>query len=106
MTMTTNEQALRREAIRRRLQGERRCEICRDLNRATSWFDKWWAAYRRNPLTDFADRSRSPHRSPQQMPATLVQTVFWVRQLLDQSATPQTRYVLLRAHAIRARLTH
>ena len=40
MTMTTNEQALRREAIRRRLQGERRSDICRDLNRATSWFDK------------------------------------------------------------------
>src|SRR5438094_4749267 len=104
MTMTTNEQALRREAIRRRLQGERRCEICRDLNRATSWFDKWWAEYRRNPLTDFADRSRAPHRSPQQMPATVVQAVVWVRQLLEQAATPQTRYGLIGAHAIWARL--
>jgi transposase-like protein len=68
MTMTTNEQDIRREAIRRRLQGERRCDICRDLNRATSWFDKWWAEFRRNPHTDFADRSRAPLHSPQQMP--------------------------------------
>jgi putative transposase len=104
MTMNTNEQALRREAIRRRLQGQRRCDICRDLNRATSWFDKWWAEYRRDPLTDFADRSRAPRRSPQQMPASVVQAVLSLRQLLEQAATPQTRYGLIGAHAIWARL--
>ena len=104
MTMTTNEQALRREAIRRHLQGERRCDICRDLNRATSWFDKWWAEYRRDPQTDFADRSRAPHRSPQQMPATVVQAVLRLRQMLEQATTPLTRYGLIGAHAIRRRL--
>jgi len=104
MTMTTNEQTLRREAIKRRLQGERRCDICRDLNRATSSFDKWWAEYRRNPLTDFAERSRAPHRSPQQMPATVVQAVLRLRQMLEQATTPQTRYGLIGAHAIRRRL--
>ena len=55
MTMATNEQPLRREAIRRRLQGQRRCDICRDLNRATSWFDKWWF------FVTFRDRSREPN---------------------------------------------
>jgi putative transposase len=104
MTMNTNEQALRREAIRRRLQGERRSDICRDLNRATSWFDKWWARYRRDPKTDFASRSRSPHRSPQQMPASVVAAVVSVRQLLEQAATPQTRYGTIGAHAIWGRL--
>jgi len=104
MIMTKNEQALRREAIRRRLQGERRCDICRDLNRATSWFDKWWAAYRRDPHTDFADRSRAPHRSPQQMPASVVQAVVSVRHLLEQAASPQMRYGLIGARAIWARL--
>jgi putative transposase len=104
MTMTTNEQSLRREAIRRRLQGERRCDICRDLNRATSWFDKWWAVYRRNPKTDFSDRSRAPHHSPQQMPASVVEAVLSIRQLLEQGATPQTRYGLIGAHAIWTRL--
>jgi hypothetical protein len=104
MTMTTNEQTLRREAIRRRLQGERRIDICRDLNRATSWFDKWWAVYRHNPATDFADRSRAPHCSSQQMPATIVQAVVAMRQMLEQAATPQTRYGLIGARAIWARL--
>jgi putative transposase len=104
MTMNTNEQALRREAIRRRLQGERRRDICRDLNRATSWFDKWWAADRQNPDTDFADRSRAPHHSPQQMPAHVVAAVVAVRQLLEAAATPSTRYGLIGTRAIWARL--
>jgi hypothetical protein len=102
--MTTNEQSLRREAIRRRLQGQRRCDICRDLNRSTSWFDKWWATYRRTPTTDFADRSRAPHRSPQQMPASVVEAVLAVRQLLERAATPETRYGLIGAHVIWTRL--
>jgi hypothetical protein len=41
--MNTNEQDLRREAIRLRLNGERRKDICRDLERSTQWFDKWWS---------------------------------------------------------------
>ena len=104
MTMNTNQQALRREAIRRRLQGQRRIDICRDLNRATSWFDKWWAAYRRNPHTDFADRSRAPHRSPQQMPAQVIAAVVAIRQLLEAAATPSTRYGTIGARAIWGRL--
>jgi putative transposase len=104
MSMTTNEQSLRREAIRRRLQGQRRCDICRDLNRATSWFDKWWAAYRQNPTTNFADHSRAPHHSPHQMPAHVVAAVLALRQVLEAGATPTTRYGLIGAHAIRTRL--
>jgi hypothetical protein len=58
--MNTSEQALRREAIRRRLSGEPRRDICQDLERSTRWFDKWWSEFRNNPHTDFADHSRAP----------------------------------------------
>src|SRR5438067_7008827 len=58
--MNTNEQDLRREAIPRRLNGERRKDICRDLERSTQWFDKWWSIVHHDPHTDFSDRSRSP----------------------------------------------
>src|SRR5438045_2197991 len=104
MDSNTNEQALRREAIRRRLEGESRAAICQALQRSLRWFDMWWAEYRQNPLTDFASRSRSPHRSPQQMPASVVQAVLALRQLLEQAATRETRYGLIGAHAIWARL--
>lgn len=104
MDTHTSEQALRREAIRRHVQGERRCDICRELGRATSWFDKWWAEYRRNPKTDFADRSRVPHTSPHQTPAHVVQAVVTVRQALEAANTPETRYGLIGRAAVQDEL--
>lgn len=98
------EQAVRREAIRRRLQGESRRAICRALGRSPRWFDKWWAEYRHDPTTECADRSRAPHTSPQQLPATVVQAVVAARQVLEAAATPETRYGLIGAHAIWGRL--
>jgi len=104
MDTHTSEQALRREAIRRRLQGEQRCDICRDLERATSWFDKWWAEYRRNPKTDWADRSRAPHTSPHQMPEHVVQAVVSTRRTLEAADTPETRYGLIGRAAVQSEL--
>jgi putative transposase len=104
MTMNTTEQDLRREAIRRRVQGERPRDICRDLNRSRSWFDKWWADYRHNPQTTFADRSRSPLHSPHQTAPAIVQAVVSVRVMLEQAATPQTRYGLIGARTVQATL--
>src|ERR687895_947754 len=83
MDTCTAEQALRREAIRRLLQGERPCDICRDLNRGRTWLHKWWSHYQLNPKTDFADRSRSPHTSPHQTPSSVEQVVIRVRRLLE-----------------------
>jgi len=104
MDPETTEQALRREAIRRHLQGERRCDICRDVNRTTRWFDKWWAEYRRDPQTDFAAHSRAPHTSPQTIASAIVQTVALVRHTLEAAATPATKYGLIGNGAIRSEL--
>jgi hypothetical protein len=100
MDTNVTEQALRREAIRRRLQGETRQVICQALDRSPRWFDKWWAVYQGHPQTDFADRSRAPHTSPQQMPPTVVQAMVATRRILEQAATPATRYGLIGARAI------
>ena len=104
MNIYTSEQASRREAIRRHLQGERRRDICRDLGRATSWFDKWWAEYRRDPLTDFADHSRAPLTSPQAVPPSVAQAVVAIRQTLEAAATPETKYGLIGNRAIQGEL--
>jgi transposase-like protein len=100
--MDTNltEQALRREAVQRRVQGEARRDICQALERSPRWFDKWWAEYRLHPQTAFGDRSRAPATSPQQMPAHVVQAVITARQVLEHAATPATRYGLIGARAI------
>jgi len=104
MDTDTTERALRQEAIRRHLLGERRCDICHDLHRTTRWFDKWWAKYRRDPGTDFADRSRAPLTSPQAMPPTIVHAVASIRQRLEAADTPTTKYGLIGQRVIRGEL--
>jgi hypothetical protein len=104
MDTFTTEQALRREAIRRHLQGERRRDICRDLERSTSWFDKWWADYRRDPRTDFSDHSRAPHISPHQTPESIEQAIVTARRTLEAANTPDTKYGLIGDHAVRGHL--
>jgi putative transposase len=100
MDTFTAEQALRREAIRRHLQGERRCDICRDLECSPRWFDKWWAEYELNPQTDFADRSRAPDTSPRETPVHIVQAVVAARRTLEAANTPETKYGLIGPRAV------
>jgi len=104
MDTFTTEQALRREAIRRRVQGERRRDICRDLGRSPRWFDKWWAEYRRHPHTDFADHSRAPQTLPHKTPEPVEQAIVSVRETLEAADTPDTKYGLIGAPTIRGQL--
>jgi putative transposase len=83
--MSTNEQELRREAIRRRLSGERRIDICRDLGYSPRWFDKWWSAFKCDPHMDFADRSRAPLARPTTPPLEIEQLVVELRQRMESA---------------------
>ncbi len=98
------EQALRREAIRRHLQGEPRTKICDDLGRSPRWFDKWWHVYQTDPRSDMADHSRAPHTSPQAMPPAVMEAVVTVRNILEAAATTATRYGLIGAASIQTQL--
>jgi len=104
MDTFTTEQDVRREAIRRHVLGEKPRDICRDLGRSPRWFDKWWAEYLRHPRTDFADRSRAPHTSPHQTPASIEQAIVTARRTLEAAPTPDTKYGLIGAHAVHGHL--
>jgi putative transposase len=104
MNTRISEQALRREAIRRYLQGEKRRDICHDLDRTTRWFDKWRAAYDQNPKLDFADRSRMPHTSSSKTPEEVERAIVSIRQTLEAAATPETHYGLIGSRAIQGQL--
>ena len=82
------EQGLRCEAVRRRLQGQRVCDICQDLQRSPRWLNKWWHEYHRHPDTDFADRSRAPRTWPQQVAHETEQAIVGLRRALEAGATP------------------
>ena len=104
MDTQTNEQMVRREAVRRRLQGETRSVICADLGRSPAWFSKWWAEYQQNPQTDFADDSRAPHRSPHAIDDDLIEAVVNARKILEAAETPATRYGLIGAPSVQTHL--
>ncbi len=111
MDTATTEQALRQEAIRRRLAGERRGDICRALGRTTRWLDKWWAEHQRQPTSTLADRSRAPHTAPHQMPAAVASAVVNIRKRLAAATrkggvaqTPETRYSTIGARTIAGQL--
>ncbi len=104
MDTQTAEPDLRREAIRRRLQGERRCDICRALGRSPRWFSKWWVEYQENPTFDFADRGRAPQTSPQQTSPEVVRAIIGIRRTLEAATTLETRYGLIGPRAIQAHL--
>src|SRR5262245_51975872 len=104
MDTPTSERSLRREAIRRRLQGERPCAICRDLRRSPAWFHKWWAEFQRDPETDFADHSRAPHSRPRRTAGPIARAVIATRRPLEAGPTEATRYGLIGHRAIRPEL--
>ena len=97
--MSIPEQALRGEAIRRRLKGERRKDICRDLERSTRWFNKWWTVFQRDPHTDFSDQSRAPRRRAAMTPPAVTSVVIALRHRFE--AAP---YGLIGARAIQGEL--
>ena len=88
MDTQTSEQTLRREAIRRHLEGEDRQAICHALERSLRWFDKWWAAYCDDPQLDFASGSRTPHTSPHATACAVVSAVVSVRRTLEAACRP------------------
>ena len=100
-----SEQVMRREAIRRRLQGEPRQQICADLGRSLRWFDKWWHTYESDRRSDLVDQPRAPHTSPQAMPPHVIQAVVAVRKTLEAAQAPETRYGLIGAASIQTELT-
>jgi hypothetical protein len=97
--MSASEQELRREAIRRRLHGERRKDICQDLERSPRWFDKWWSEFRSDPRTDFVDRSRAPLTVSSITTPELERLVIELRQAFESA-----NHGLIGKRAIRGKL--
>ena len=104
MDTRTSEQALRREAVRRHALGHRVCDICHDLGRSPRWLNKWWREFQTHPEIDFADHSRAPYHSPMRITTETEQAIVTMRQVLEEAATPETRYGLIGARSIQGKL--
>lgn len=100
MSNNDSEPSLRREAIRRRLAGERRQAICQALGRSPRWFDKWWRVYQHDPHTEFADHSRAPQVSPQRISQETQRLIVAVRKRLVAGNDAEVRYECIGPRAI------
>ena len=85
MDAFTTEQSLRQEAIRRRLEGAHRCDICAALGKSLSWFSRWWRRYCQDPQTDFHAQSRAPRTSPTRLPQGVEQAIVQIRKTFERA---------------------
>jgi hypothetical protein len=87
-------QALRQEAIRRRLAGEKHKDICKALKHSPRWFDRWWRIYQDDPDTRLADRS------PQQCSSDVERMIVSIRRVCEAGRSAETKYGFLGARTI------
>ena len=87
-----SEEELRKEAVRRRLEGESPADIAVALGRTTRWVRKWVALHGEEGHYDaWAEgRSRAPHHSPNRTDDELRQHVLAARERLV--ANPRAQY--------------
>jgi putative transposase len=99
-----DELSKRQAAIRLRVAGESIPDICRAVQRAESWFHKWWKRYLTLGPEGLYDLTRASHRVVNRIPPHIERAVISIRRRLAARTTPQSRYTLVGAPQIRAEL--
>jgi len=99
--------ALRKEAVRRSLNGESQVGIGRALRRSAYWVRYWLARYNPDdPDGSLQDRSRAPHQSHSHWLATTRQQALTSRQQRQSRDQPGYEYALIGAEAIHYELAY
>ena len=92
---------LRRRAIALYLQGRKKSEIARMLQRSRPWVDRWIDRYRAEaPRLSLQDRSRAPKQGRCAYPERIKGMVVQIRQAGEQGQREKYQYALVSAQAI------
>ncbi len=88
----SQEEQLRREAVRRRLEGQSPSEVAVALGRTTRWVRKWVARHADESHDDdwAQGRSRAPKSSPTKTPTAVEAQILAARERL--AANPQAQF--------------
>jgi len=93
--------ALRKQAIALHLQGWKKSEIARKMQRSRSWVQRWIGRYRSNePRVSLQDQSRAPQNMGWSYPDRIKQMVMRVREEREQGKRAKYQYALVSAQAI------
>ncbi len=93
----------RHYAIQQRLAGQSVDSICQTLGRSRDWFHMWWRRYQALGAAGLFDLTHARHQPPHISP-DLERTILNIRQRLESSWHPHTRYGLIGASTIQAEL--
>jgi putative transposase len=92
---------LRKRAIGLYLQGWKKSEIARKLQRSRSWVQRWIGRYRSNePRVSLQDQSRAPQTMGWTYPDRIKQMVMRVREEREKGKRAKYQYALVSAQAI------
>ncbi len=102
-----SEIALRKEAVRRALNGESQASIGRVLGRSARWVRYWLTRYNPDdPEGSLQDRSRAPRQAHRKWPAAVRRQVLASRQRRQRADTPGYEHALVGAEAIHYELAY
>ena len=83
------EKELRKQAIKRHLNGEKPKAIYTDINRSKKWFFKWLKRYQSGQKDWYKDQSKAPRRSPGQISEVDKQRIIETRERLESEKFAQ-----------------
>lgn len=83
MEKITTEEQVRKEAIRRYLNGKFPSLICQDLRKSRKWFYKWLKRYQEGSPDWFKDQSKTPHLITNKVDEDIENLVISVRKRLE-----------------------
>src|SRR5512134_2426554 len=96
-----SESELRKQAIALHLQGWKKSEIVRKLQRSRSWVDRWIGRYRlESPTGSLQDRSRAPKHIRWADPERIKRMVSQIRVPRKRGQQAKYQYALVSAQAI------
>ena len=84
------ESEIRKNAIKRYLDGEKPKSIYSDLNRSKKWFFKWLKRYQGGDKDWHKDQSKAPKKSPKRISGTDTQRIIETRKRLETERFAQT----------------
>jgi putative transposase len=96
-----SESELRKQAIALQLQGWKKSEIVRKMQRSRSWVDRWIGRYREEaPTVSLQDRSRAPQHIRWAYPERIKRMVNQIRVQRKRGQQAKYQYALVSAQAI------
>lgn len=93
--------ALRKRAIALQMQGWKKSEIARKLQRSRRWVQRWISRYRSNePAESLQDHSRAPNHMDWAYPERIKRMVLQIRAERERGKRAKYQYALVSAQAI------